>query len=243
MELVIPPTKRLGSVVVTHPASHGEVPGSNPSLVVLFSLTKRMKNRGKSDFCHTLSLPLPPVHPCHCLLLHMTIIVTIIDCCLFPQCFSSPQQCLSLHLYNSWPCSVSRTPHPPPCETPLHPSSSSYSTSTSTAHALSPWSSVQTVICPQPDTSNPATANLQTSTTSTLARVLPGPQMLLPHLQSSSLLPMPLLFPTTTTGTLTTNVNGLFAIPKRQLAMPQIRQSPVMCIFPIIPSVFLVVQC
>ena len=39
LELMIPPTKRLGSVVVTRPASHGEVPGSNPSLVVLFSLT------------------------------------------------------------------------------------------------------------------------------------------------------------------------------------------------------------
>ena len=35
----IPPTKRPGSVVVTRPASHGEVPGSNPGLVVLFSLT------------------------------------------------------------------------------------------------------------------------------------------------------------------------------------------------------------
>ena len=39
LELVIPPTKRPGSVVVTRPASHGEVPGSNPGLVVLFSLT------------------------------------------------------------------------------------------------------------------------------------------------------------------------------------------------------------
>ena len=36
---MIPPTKRPGSVVVTRPASHGEVPGSNPGLVVLFSLT------------------------------------------------------------------------------------------------------------------------------------------------------------------------------------------------------------
>ena len=39
LELVIPPTKRPGSVVVTHPASHGEVLGSNPGLVILFSLT------------------------------------------------------------------------------------------------------------------------------------------------------------------------------------------------------------
>ena len=39
LELMIPPTKRPGSVVVTRPASHGEVPGSNPGLVVLFSLT------------------------------------------------------------------------------------------------------------------------------------------------------------------------------------------------------------
>ena len=31
--------KRPGSVVVTRPTSHGEVPGSNPGLVVLFSLT------------------------------------------------------------------------------------------------------------------------------------------------------------------------------------------------------------
>ena len=51
-------------------------------------------------------------------------------------------------------------------------SSSSYSTSTSTAHAFSPWSSdpqVQTVVCPQPDASNPATADSQHSTTSTLS--------------------------------------------------------------------------
>ena len=39
LELMIPPTKRPGSVVVTRPTSHGEVPGSNPGLVVLFSLT------------------------------------------------------------------------------------------------------------------------------------------------------------------------------------------------------------
>ena len=39
LELMIPPTERPGSVVVTRPASHGEVPGSNPGLVVLFSLT------------------------------------------------------------------------------------------------------------------------------------------------------------------------------------------------------------
>ena len=39
LELMIPPTKRPGSVVVTRPASHGEVPDSNPGLVVLFSLT------------------------------------------------------------------------------------------------------------------------------------------------------------------------------------------------------------
>ena len=43
LELVIPPTKRPGSVVVTRPASHGEVPGSNPGLVVLFSLTALMQ--------------------------------------------------------------------------------------------------------------------------------------------------------------------------------------------------------
>jgi len=51
-------------------------------------------------------------------------------------------------------------------------SSSSYSTSTSTAHAFSPWSSdphVQTVVCPHPDASNPATADSQNSTTSTLS--------------------------------------------------------------------------
>lgn len=51
-------------------------------------------------------------------------------------------------------------------------SSSSYSTSTSTAHAFSPWSSdphVQTVVCPHPDASNPATADSQHSTTSTLS--------------------------------------------------------------------------
>ena len=36
LELMIPPTKRPGSVVVTRPASHGEVPGSNPGLVVSF---------------------------------------------------------------------------------------------------------------------------------------------------------------------------------------------------------------
>ena len=51
-------------------------------------------------------------------------------------------------------------------------SSSSYSTSTSTAHAFSPWSSdpqVQTVVCPQPDASNPATADSQHSTASTLS--------------------------------------------------------------------------
>ena len=51
-------------------------------------------------------------------------------------------------------------------------SSSSYSTSTSTAHAFSPWSSdphVQTVVCPHPDASNPATADSQRSTTSTLS--------------------------------------------------------------------------
>ena len=41
LELMIPPTKRLGSVVVTRPASHGEVPGSNPGLVILFSLTQQ----------------------------------------------------------------------------------------------------------------------------------------------------------------------------------------------------------
>ena len=107
--------------------------------------------------------------PCCCLSPCITAVVTAIDCCLFPQCFSSPQQCLSPHSYNSWPCLVSRAPHPPPCKTPPHPSLSSYSMSTLTAHAFSPWSSMQTVICPQSDASNPATANLQNSTTSTLS--------------------------------------------------------------------------
>ena len=46
---MIPPTKRPGSVVVTRPASHGEVPGSNPGLVVLFSLTRFTIGNG---VCH-----------------------------------------------------------------------------------------------------------------------------------------------------------------------------------------------
>ena len=49
LELMIPPTKRPGSVVVTCPASHGEVPGSNPGLVVLFSLTVKDKDPKASE--------------------------------------------------------------------------------------------------------------------------------------------------------------------------------------------------